>query len=837
MKTKPTDPISTALPTCGEVFHFVVTSLDLPAWADAFHDPGTKRRTEADIKKVSDQLRDWATEAEGRTPSRAEFDEFIRQLIQGLPRAKELSFILGSVWSNLLDDHADEVRQNATFLDRNGTRAWYALFQAPRTLFFLWALQMFLQRLNQSKGPILNASLNNLFAKIWCDTAVIEKLPEHPLHIFCFKHYTGVGPAVNSLVDLKTIAAWRAGEDKPSFDALGRHFAQFHDKLGLLLNFAFASLLEGVAITLRNWITSENWPECRRLMLGQAHCMEVLDHVVADALAHSPDLSLVDFEALISACIGDYIKHSSNLPRTRLDALDLRIAPFRVYEEYHQLLARQPMPPSLGKFCGDLEDLWKGTSLKSLRLKPSEVTGKLGTMREEHPDWCEALAGPLLAIEARLALCHETPTHNSLQNAFSLYQQAFEKSRYQAGTYTTRVAREALGLAAMLRRREIGGGAIRPWIKNVLSWWDLLGLGPEFNHENMNQRIELAESRFTDELDDALRNRLKSALPQLGLTHWNIGGLFGFSESHLDQQLRATPVDRRQKKPMSTTIVGRDQTALMESIDRGHLDRARELVRDGADLNFINSTGDTCVTKAFARKYYDLVLEILRRDHDPIRRETLLRVTNKKKISGLEQTISEGQVEILRELARWKSGRGEEINMSVERIGGQTPLYYAINCLFNLRLSPAEACRQARKLMPESASKKIRQETMEAVHSIVAKDYNPDGVLKCINYLINELNVELDAPNVYDNTALTCAAEGRLHDVAAMLLAAGASVNHRFQGGGTALVRAIQNDDYEMAKLLIEYCADYRLVVDALGRPIYLMKMSEKMRRLIPDRL
>lgn len=73
--------------------------------------------------------------------------------------------------------------------------------------------------------------------------------------------------------------------------------------------------------------------------------------------------------------------------------------------------------------------------------------------------------------------------------------------------------------------------------------------------------------------------------------------------------------------------------------------------------------------------------------------------------------------------------------------------------------------------------------------------------------------------------------------VAAMLLAAGASVNHRFQGGGTALVRAIQNDDYEMAKLLIEYCADYRLIVDALGRPIYLMEMSEKMRRLIPDRL
>jgi len=534
MKTKPTDPISTALPTCGEVFHFVVTSLDLPAWADAFNDPGTKRRTEADIKKLSDQLRDWATEVEGRTPSRAEFNEFIQHQIHALPHAKELGFILGRVWSNLLDDHADEVRQNATFMARNGTRAWYALFQAPRTLYFLWALQKFLQRLDQSKGPILNASLNDLFAKIWCDTAANKKPPEHPLHIFCFKQYADVCPVVNTLVDLKTIAAWRAGEDRPSFDALGRHFARFPDKLGLVLNFAFANLVEAVANTLRNWITPEDWQECRRLLDGQASCMKILDHVVADALAHSPNLSLVDFEALIAVCIGDYIKHISDLPRTGLDALDLRITAFRVYEEYHELLASQPMPANLGNFCDDLGNLWKGTSLKSLRFKPSEVTDKLRMMREEQPDWCEALAGPLLAIEARLELCHETPTHDSLQNAFSLYQQAFEKSRYQAGMYTTRVAREALGVAAMLRRREIGGGAIRPWIKNVLSWWDLLGLGPEFNHENTDQRIELAESRFTDELDDALRNRLKSALPQLGLTHWNIGGLFGFSESHLD---------------------------------------------------------------------------------------------------------------------------------------------------------------------------------------------------------------------------------------------------------------------------------------------------------------
>jgi len=484
-----------------------------------------------------------------------------------------------------------------------------------------------------------------------------------------------------------------------------------------------------------------------------------------------------------------------------------------------------------------LEQLWQGTALKAPRLKPAELDVELAKLQAEFRVFCEALAGPLLTIKARMTLCHESPTRDSLQIAFTLYQQAFAESRYRAGIYTTGVVREALGLAAMLHRRETAEGLIKPWIKKVLSWWDLLGLGTEFDHEQLEQRIELAESRFTDRLHNDVRARLRAALPQLGLCHWNVGGLFVFSESSLIEQLQSTPVNRRQKKPMTTTIVGRDQTALMEAIDRDQLDLARELVSKGADLNFINSTGDTCVTKAFACKDYDLVLEILRRDNDPIRRETLLRVTNKKKISGLEQTISEGQVEILRELARWKPGRGEEINMSTERIWDQTPLYYAVNCLFHFRASPYEAARQTRRLMPESVAQKLRLETLEALHSMLAKDFNPDGVLKCIDCLVNELHVDLDTPNRDDNTALTCAVEARLRDVAALLLAAGASVNHRFRGGGTALVRAIINDDCEMAKLLLEYCADYRLFVDALGRPIYTMEMSEKMRRLIPDRV
>jgi len=682
---------------------------------------------------------------------------------------------------------------------------------------------------------MLDATLDALLGKVWPDAEDVGTAPEHPMHLACYKHYTELRTEDTSLVDSKTVAAWASGEDRPSCYALGRHFSKFPDKLGLLLNFAFAGLLEALANMLRMWVSPNDWSDCRRLVLDQARCMHSLDEAVGAALTRTPNMSLADFERLLSECLSDYMRFLITVPRRGVDALDLRVARFRVYDEYQDRFAMARPPSKFGEFCRCLEVLWSGTVLKSPRLDPRDVAAELAKMRMKHPDWSSALAGPLLAIEARLALCHEPPSKDSLQKAFSLYQEAFEKSRYRAGTYTARVAREALGLAALLHRRETGEGAIKPWIKKVLSWWDLLGLGAEFDHEKLEQRIELAESRFTDELNPELREGLKAALPQLGLNHWHIGGLAGFTEPALLDQLQATPVDRRQKKPllMTKTIVGRDQTPLMEAIDRGQLGLARELVRDGADLNFVNSTGDTCVTKAFARKDYDLVLEILRRDDEPIRRETLLRVTTKMRISGFEQTLSHGRVAILSELARGKPGRREAIDMISERVWNQTPLYYAVSCIAHFRIGPEVALR----LMPERMAGHVEPELFGAVREHVAKEFNEDGVLQCIRFLTNELHVNVDALHVNDNTALTLAAECRLHDVAAMLLAGGASVNHRFLGGGTALVRAIMNDDYEMAKLLLEYGADYHLFVEGLGRPIYAMPMSEKMRQLIPLRL
>jgi ankyrin repeat protein len=368
----------------------------------------------------------------------------------------------------------------------------------------------------------------------------------------------------------------------------------------------------------------------------------------------------------------------------------------------------------------------------------------------------------------------------------------------------------------------------------MLDWWDLLGMGDEFSHETLERRIELAEIRFTDGLHHNLRTRLKRALPKLGLQHENVGGFFGITDPHYSDRLRATPLDPRQKRPMMETVVGRMQTPLMEAIDRRQLEIARNLVNKGDDLNFINSTGDTCVTKAFACKYYSLILEILQRDENPIQRDTLLLVTEMMKISALEQTLSTGQIAILREMTRWKDGRGDIIDLNKERVWGQTPLYYTLNCLAHQRMKPEQAVSVVMQQFEGPAvTRKLSPELIKLAHQRMQKEYDQVGVIECIAFMIRDLQVDLEGLNVNNNTALTFAAEKSMRDIAGMLLAAGASVNHQFVGGGTALVRAIQNDDCELGRLLLEYGANPNLYVDALGRPIHAMTMSEKMRQLV----
>ncbi len=710
------------------------------------------------------------------------------------------------------------MRENATLYGRDHSRTWYAKLKAPVAIFHLFALQKILARLSSHAGPILISPLHALI-----ELALDPERSRHPVLARCFCHYADKAPTENAMADPKSINAWRNGSERPSFYSLGRYFDGREELLEIVLNCGFASLIESIFAATESRFQREELPEMRDLLTRQARCLRRLDERLAAESESVNHLGFEDYERYFAERFHEYHEELNGALGQGDEALeDVRYAEFSVYPEYGErfLMSFAP-PPEFSDFLKGFEFLLAASSLDP-RPTVRELE-QLSKLRRDHPKVSASLKGPLLAVEARLLLIGEpNATKKVLHRVLELYRDAVESSRYCAGSFTREVLAEALGFGAMLHRRGVGEGSIKPWLKHLLRWWDLVGLGHAFDHEQEDQRYERAETQFSNAMSSELRNRLREAMPSLGFEHWDLCGFVRFADFD-PLEKKADEIDKRQKKPMTDTVVGRKQTPLMEAIDRDQLDRARELILKGADLNFINSTGDTCLTKAFARNAYDLVLEALRRDENPIRRTTILRNTEKRQVNALEQAISHGQAEILREITQWKQGRGEKIDMNVERLWGLTPLYYAVNCLGKFRRSLKHVDGGMSSL------------AFEAIQRFVWEDLNPEGLLECINCFATELDADLDAPNTNDHSALTLSAEFGMQDVAAIFLRAGANVNHRVRGGDTALSCAIMNNDTAMAKLLIEYCADSSLFVDRIGQPIHMMRMSEAMRRLIPS--
>jgi hypothetical protein len=178
--------------------------------------------------------------------------------------------------------------------------------------------------------------------------------------------------------------------------------------------------------------------------------------------------------------------------------------------------------------------------------------------------------------------------------------------------------------------------------------------------------------------------------------------------------------------------------------------------------------------------------------------------------------------------------------------GTQTPLYYAVQCLGLFRGSAEDFLKNMHKGLPQTeAMNKLRpslqmmtprkMEIMKGVFEYYKTEANTTGICECIDYLIDECEVKIDTPNALGHSALTVAVELKLQDIAAKLLAKKANVNHRFDGGGTAICWAIQNKDLEMVKLLNEYEADTSFYVDDIGCRIEEMTMSDQIHGLITN--
>lgn len=574
-------------------------------------------------------------------------------------------------------------------------------------------------------------------------------------------------------------------------------------------------------------------------------------------MVHAGSYSHEDYAALLGREVAEFRNAMVRQIRSGSpELLDLTRNDLRAWRDYHDRFSSAKLTPAFSDFIQQLQSLWKETHLSGEPIAIARLDATFEKLRTDNQGHGTPLEGVMLAIEARLDLVRsEKPTPAELLRALGNYQKAVAATQYRAGKYTAQIFREAIGAAALIQRGEFDSGIrLLDWLKNSLAWWDLIGLSSDFHHEQEPQRIEKAERLFVDSLHADLRRRWREALPLLALDHAYLGGLFGIMEPAAKARL-GEPLDKRQKRELRSAATGRATTPLMEAIDRRDLTRAAELVQT-ADLNFVNSTGDTCLTKAFACEDYDLVLQILRRGENPIRRSVLARETDKHRHNALELAVSHGRVDVLRELATWKPGRGEPFDLSQERImGEQTLLYYAVMLNAVHRMPPTEFAHYAAQTEPNSEATRFLHHFLQS-RPDAAKwlamtkaqfDKNgaspnfgfghPERARDVIDYLLSE-RVQVDVHEIctQGHTAFTLAAETRQHDVALRLLGAGSNVDHRVRGGATALAFAIRNDDYEMAKLLHEHRASDRIFVESLGRPINAMEMSERIRQLFPRR-
>ncbi len=846
MKTK----TLASFPTCGEVFELLINSLHLPEWSDIFSPTAPPDKARAG--KVSDQLRDWACEPEGRVPSCEDFDKFIQHHTASLPHGDKLKRILTWSVNCALEEHTTMLRDITTHLDRDRTRSWYGRGKAPDAIYGLFILRKLLLRIPDVNGPILQQPLEKLLSTLWSADA-----PAHPLLKECFAFYR---PTAQSVTEAD-VGEWAAGDTRSRFYSLASFF-RGHERLNeIMLNFGLALLIEALGEAYGTCVSPEEKRHATDLLKRQSASLGRLEERLAADVPQSSRYSLDDYIRYLEDIVAGFRKFVVEIiDQGEATLVDLRWADLRCHRDYYDTYSRSVLPQGFKTLWEKIGALWNATMLNEPPDSVATAGDSLAALRRDYREWEEPLGGVFLAIEARLTLSREPkPTNQTLLNALEVYREAVSQCRYRVGFYTPHVIQEALGLAALIQRGKIAEGErLLDWIKNTLAWWDLAGFGKDFDHEQEAQRVEKAARKFIDELHSDLRRRLRNELSLQALDHAYYAGIFGFLEPEAMERLKE-PVDKRQKRVLLSAATGRDQSPLMEVIDRRDIPRAFELVRSGADLNFINSTGDTCVTKAFARDAYDLVLEILRREENPIRRSALVRETDKNRHSPLERALIHGRVDVLRELTKWKRDRGGEIDLNQDRVkGGLTALYYSVMLLATHRMSPEALLKYTQTVKPTSQASYVANKLINSIpqaaeifkeltKEIAENGYPegsgmgyPDRAGEVISYLVSLVGdgvVDIDTTCTKGHTAFTLSVECHMHDIALQLLTAGANVNHRCDDGATALCFAIRDDDFEMAKLLHAHRADDRLFVPVLGRPIHAMEMSERIRQLYPRRV
>jgi|GEM_PF-4356584 len=865
---KATKEIHASFPTCGEVFHFVVIALDLHQWRDMWN---PDKRSDDSLKTV----RLWKSE-ELEVPSREAFSSTISNWLAECPAIdKELQQVFVHMWGNLLDGHCALIKQDATFLSKDETRCWNVYRYVFPAMLGLYILQkVMLRKVTESAdlasdnqtNPMLSRSIHDLLEEIRAN----KERAKFPLTKLCVTAY----PFDKSEgVDEKTAVNWRSGKHQPLFSALSTVYTNDRLRLEVVFNFAFARLIERICEECSSAISRDEFDGFFDLVIRET---ELLNMVEEDRLRLEPvskDLKLKEYYEFLKEGVQAHTEGTQNilkcpnmerikgacfeatLERSRQVSI---LPPAGLYEYVKYLLA---LCDRSGEIMGGEE-----TTPEQRETLFSEINeaGK----EVERVLFKDCLNGLVRIAEARMALINAP---DKLDVVFELYDQAVNESLYCAGGYTKGVIREAFSFVAFMYRNPIGAEAKKTlfaWLDRRLRQWDLLDFGNDFDHEQKDQRFERAARLFLSQLSPELQDKMKGAFSGFKPKYFACGDMNSMisdkaiERNHETGEWKIEPLNPRRKGLVhdNDSSVGRTQTVLMEALDREDFKLATERVRNGEDLNFVNSTGDTALTKALTKKQYSLVIEMLQRKEKPITPETVLRNSEKFGYSLIRNSIDHGQMEILREVFRRHPSVKWSERIIVAKCDGMpdewmTPLYYGVNLLGRQRLPVDKRTQfvmasippQMREMLQKNNPKfKLTDFLAAYLSNEDWTPHNPDGVLGCVKFLVNEARVDearvdLDTPHVFGHSALTLSVEDRLHDVALMLLEAGANVNHRLDTGATALVYAVCNNDIRMARLLLEYKADCSFefnMIDQYGNPrwqghIYEMQMSDEMRRII----
>ncbi len=842
-------------PTFGECFAVTAQAIGLRQLSEGFSPNGGDRfpYTEYDpagsapeelLRKISSNncLNDWASEVNG-PPQLRDLHAFIAYAIKPFPAeiVEDLNFILQSQWVDIQEYHSAVLGESFAFGDHRASRDWYAHAVSRTALEWLTSLQLQFKRLFKS-GPMLEIQLDQLLSKLWTDEA-------KPLTRQCLEAY--IGETEKERTEPKTLARWLEGEHHPAYAVLGKTFKERSDLAEILINFAFARLLENLSEILDGYAPKRGRARFYKSLIHQAQRLKPFYEVKME-----PGTSAVEYSNALVAkrnerarlleLFADY-----DTPEAEHFIPDDLQAAVRFEQDYLSIKHPAGWDDFLQKF--DLTFVARAPHMKTLLTIPHELVGKIEDLKKEHPKLSKQFTAPISCVKARLRLTDtKLKPQQRLKTALRYYREAAEGCIYSGGPYTDLIIKEAMGFTAWVYWNALNSGRgkssdeLKPFLDYCYNWLSLLGLSEDFDHPQERQRFELAKQYFIECLSPELREHLETNMKGVEFHRIDFTSAISFHGFESHEKLKSTPINKQRTKPFSKTLTGREQTPLMEAIDRRQFDYAHECVESEEDLNFINSTGDTAVTKAFAAADYQLVLKILRREREPIIRETLLHPTEKLAENALIISVSKGRVDVLQELLEPSIKERKAVDPNSLECLGQTPLYYAVNLLGYWKMKFDDVMRNAEAMMPPTKAMQAllpymhsmtgrKRELFKAAHDYYRKSANLDGIQACFKFLIAHSVVDIDVKNHNAHTAFTLAIQSRSLDLAEMLLESGADVNHRFDQGGTALCWAIRNQDLDAVTLLLKHGARSDLYVEGMKKHIYELPMPAEIKKHLPN--